>query len=316
VHIPGSASGGTIAGKTALAGDQFTATTDKPWLKVEPSSGIIPPEGLDVTVTADPRELPAGSNTGTIILNTTASAGTKSVPVSINLVTPVTPSASNSPTSSSLIIPAIAHAEGVGAKFESDVRITNASAQVMKYLLNFTPSNSDGTKSGQQATIQIDAGSTAALNDILRNFYGFATAGDNISGTLEIRPVMEENSRVSAVPTDVTFASSRTYANTPDGTFGQFVPAIKYSDFIARNGVISLQQVAKSANYRTNIGLVEGSGQAATVLISVFDERGRVLSERMRDMLPGSHVQFPLDTAVENGRVEVKVTNGEGRVTA
>jgi hypothetical protein len=312
VKIPGSGVG--VGGAT----EQFTATTDKPWLTVEPASGLLPPEGLEVTVSADPRTLPVGTNTATIKINTTTSDGSKQVPVSINLVTPVSPTPSNSPTSESLIIPAIAHATGVGAKFESDVRVANASAQVMTYLLNFTPSNTDGSKNGRQATIQVDPGETAALNDILANFYGFATGTDNISGVLEIRPVQANTA--SGLPADsagrVTFASSRTYATTPNGTYGQFVPAIPYSDFIARNGVISLQQVAKSVDYRTNIGLVEGSGEGAKVLVTIFDQLGRNIQEIVKDLLPGQHTQFPMEPNVDNGRIEVRVLEGSGRVTA
>ncbi|HEX8155339.1 MAG TPA: DUF5719 family protein, partial [Thermoanaerobaculia bacterium] len=160
-------------------------------------------------------------------------------------------------------------------------------------------------------------GQTTALNDILRNFYGFSTASDNVSGVLEIRPVVTNQSGDPTANTGrVTFASSRTYADTPSGTYGQFVPAIPYSDFIARGSVLSLQQIAKSANYRTNIGLVEAAGEAATVRITLFNERGQRINEFTRELLPGQQTQFPLDTAVENGRLEVAVIAGEGRVTA
>ncbi|HXG59514.1 MAG TPA: hypothetical protein VNL91_10865, partial [Thermoanaerobaculia bacterium] len=313
VRIPGS--GGT-SGKFAQ-GVGFTAEVLEKWLTVRPSSGVIPPEGLTLEVIADPKTLPAGTSTGTVILRTTASSSHTTVPVSVNLVTPVTPSAGTGPTAASLIIPAVAHATGAGARFESDIRVTNTTSQAMKYLLNFTPTRSDGTKSGQQATIQIDAGETLALNDVLKNFFGFAAASDNAQGVLEIRPLASGN---SATTPGGTFASSRTYAITPGGTYGQFIPAIRYSDFIEKGSgsspILSLQQIARSASYRTNIGLVEASGNPASVLLAVYDAGGTKIGEMTRELKAGEHMQFPLEIPVENGRIAVSVTSPKGKVTA
>ncbi|HEY3051963.1 MAG TPA: hypothetical protein VGK04_01090, partial [Thermoanaerobaculia bacterium] len=315
VHIPGSSGSSASTAGTAQG---FTATTDEPWLTVTPSSGTIPPEGIDLTITADPRRLPVGTNTATLRLTTTASAGTPtSVPVSISLVTPVSPDAGTSPLPNSLIIPAVGHAAGAGTTFESDVRITNASAQAMKYLLNFTPTHEDGTKAGQQANLQIEAGDTVALNDILKNFFGFATASDNILGVLEIRPVSSvSGSSNPAGQTNATFASSRTFAVTPNGTYGQFIPAIPFSSFIGRNTTVTLQQIADTARYRTNIGIVEGAGQPATVLLTVRDANGSVISQIEKSLMPGEHQQFPLGVGVENGRIDATVTSQTGKVTA
>src|SRR5581483_643653 len=318
IHIPGS--GSSVIGKTALAGSTFNVSADKPWLKVSPSSGTIPPEGIDLTVTADPKSLPPGTNTGTLQFNTTAQATGAAIPVSVSVVTPVTPTASNSPIPNSLIIPAVAHAAGANAVFESDIRIANVSAQAIRYLLNFTPTNSDGTKNGQQATIQIDPGDTTALDDIMKNFYGYAGAADNILGTLEIRPLPQQNG--SPAPANVTFASSRTFASTATGTFGQFIPAIPYSQFIGQGKTLSLQQIADSVKYRTNLGLVEGSGSPAKVQITAFDDKHTQLGQYVVDVPAGGHVQLARFlstrglTNVEDGRLEIQVLSSTGKVTA
>src|SRR5436305_12790434 len=46
----------------------FIATVDKPWLNVSPSSGIMPPQGLDFSISADPSSLQDGTWTGTVII--------------------------------------------------------------------------------------------------------------------------------------------------------------------------------------------------------------------------------------------------------
>jgi hypothetical protein len=189
----------------------------------------------------------------------------------------------------------------------------------MKYLLSFTPTLSDGTKTGQQATIQVDAGNTIALNDILKNFYGFATATDSMTGVLEIRPLTNSGS-------GATFASSRTYATTAIGTLGQFVPAIPYSAFVGRGKdpnkpiKLSLQQVAQSAAFRTNIGLVEASGEPASGTITVLGDSNQQIAQFPFSLKPGEQMQFGLGSKgisnLPDGRVEVAVTSPTGRVTA
>lgn len=294
----------------ATAPQPFTATLDKPWLNVLPASGTIPPEGIELTITADPRNLPVGSSMGTLTV-----AG-QSVPISVNLVTPVSPDAGTTPLPGSLIIPAVAHVDGIGAKFESDVRLANASAQVMKYQLLFTPSRANGTRIGQEATIQVEAGQTAALDDILKNVFGYAQGIDSISGVLEIRPLTHLGRTLTS------FASSRTFASGISGTYGQFIPAIPYSQFIGRgDGFLSLQQIAQSALYRTNFGLVEASGEPATVQVSVFGDTGQRVGDFDIALQAGEHMQLGALLAqrglsVDDGRIEVAVTSSSGKVTA
>src|SRR5204863_7475197 len=81
------------------------------------------------------------------------------------------------------------------------------------------------------------------------------------------------------------------------------------------------QQIDQSSADRTNLGLVEGSGQAASVLVSVFGDNGSKLTEFPVDLKGGQHLQLngflaAHNVAVNDGRVEVKVTTAVGKVTA
>lgn len=317
----------------------FTAKTDKPWLTVTPASGTVGPAGATLTVTSAPGTLNLGTNTGTVIVTYGSSgkmgsngSAVTSVPISVSVVTPVSPVPRNTPRPDSLIIPGVAHTSGANnSNFQSDVRVANVSAQTMKYTLNFTPIATDGTQSGSSTTIEIEPGATTALDDILSSFFG---SGGASSGTLEIRPVTTGTSSSfasSVSPSNlgvntVTVASSRTYNVTPTGgTLGQFIPAIPYASFISKStssltSILSLQQVASSAAYRTNIGLVEASGQAASVLMQVFDDKNNLLAEIPVNLLAGSYVQdnyFAKNgLSFNDGRVEIKVTSTGGKVTA
>jgi hypothetical protein len=317
----------------------FLATVDRPYLSVVPSSGILQPQGITLNVIATGGMLNPGTNTGTVHVVygapiTAQGAHTMvtqvSIPVSISLVTPITPGGKNTPPPDSLIIPALGHSGGIGgALFQSDVRLANVSAQTMKYLLNFTPAASDGTLTGNSTQIQVDPGATMALNDIMANFFG----STGTVGTLEIRPLTSTTTTSAFGSTTplgqslTTVVSSRTYNNTPNGTYGQFVPAIPFAQFIAKSPdstqkqILSLQQIAQSTAFRTNVGVVEGAGEPVSVLLSVFDNAGNLLGQIPESLPPGGFLQFDhvlQDNGITltDGRIEVEVTSPTGRVTA
>ncbi|HEX9160190.1 MAG TPA: hypothetical protein VF980_00670, partial [Thermoanaerobaculia bacterium] len=316
----------------------FTASVDKPWLSVSPSSGTIPPEGLTLTVTSDPRALNVGANHGTIRiafpgastssnsrhLTSNGSTPPTTIPISISLVTPVAPDTKATPLPDSLIIPAVAHGPGAnGSLFQSDIRLANVSSQAMTYLLNFTPSATDGTQTGITTTIQVDPGVTTALDDILSSFFGTASTG-SATGMLEIRPLTDTQTSplFSLIPSNIltSVASSRTYNVTSLGTFGQFIPAIPFAQFVGKGDILSLQQIAQSVAYRTNFGLVEAAGEPADVIIHVFDKLGNLLADIPESLLPSEHLVLnglliQNNITLDDGRVEIEVVSSTGKVT-
>ena len=313
---------------------QFVATVDKPWLTVTPSSGTLPTTGITLTVTADPTVLALGTNTGTVKVaysgagKTTSLANTVStVPISISIVTPVTPAGKGTPPPDALIIPAVAHAEGANESFfESDIRVTNLSAQTMKYSVNFTPSGTDGTQKGSSSTIEIGPNQTLALDDILATLFG--SGSTSVIGMLEIRPTSTQSSSTGVKSTQLsTVASSRTYNLTPNGTFGQYIPALPYASFVGKSTtstptILSLQQIAQSASYRTNFGFAEASGQPATLSMRVYDTGNHLLATIPVSLQAGEHKQVNAMLAANgidnlaDGRVEIEVTSSTGKVTA
>jgi uncharacterized repeat protein (TIGR01451 family) len=306
------------------AGLPFSATTNEPWVSVTPSSGTTTGNTLTLTVTANTSGLPVGTSTAAISVlfaapsRIGANSTSTSTTVNVNLVQPISPGSKNTPPPDALIIPAVAHAGGINSTFQSDVRITNTAPQTQKYQLTFT--SDDGTT--KSTTVSIDPGKTLALDDLLATWFGNGTSA---IGTLEIRPMANSSSTASsptATPSITTYASSRTYNVTANGTFGQYIPAIPFAQFIDNKGLISLQQVASSEAFRTNLGLVEASGNPATALISVFGNDGSKLSEFTQTLNGGQHLQLngilatKGITTLADGRIEVKLTSSGGKVTA
>ncbi|HEX7151703.1 MAG TPA: hypothetical protein VF618_09465 [Thermoanaerobaculia bacterium] len=329
-------------GETATNADRFSVTTDQPWLTINPASGALSAGGTTINLQINPTALPIGSTTATITITRTQGSGKGSVgvhadppptnvPVSVSRVTPVSPlPRSTTPPPGTLIIPALAHADGFNSRFQSDVRITNTFTAAMTYELSYTQTQTNGTQQGKRTTMTIEANETKGLNDVVKAWFGAGLLGEFGVGTLEIRPIAVASTPGgggSPVIPLTTVASSRTYNVTPNGTLGQFIPALPLSAFIGKladgeqQALISLQQVAQSTSYRTNLGFVEGAGEGAEMLVKLFDGSNREIASKALNLSPYEHRQiafpefFP-NTQVADGRVEVRVTNGNGRVTA
>ncbi len=310
---------------------------DQSWMTVDPEVVTLTPAGVSVTVRAHMAALPLGTSSATLRYQTVdggkgASQG-GGLPVSVSLVTPVAQAGKNKPLPESLVIPAVAHADGANSTWLSDIRLTNIGAVTQKYQLNFTPAGVDGTQTGKTTNLEVKPGSTVALNDILANWYGAVGVEAQQTGMLEIRPMKSSTSSsiggLAAVASGgfTSMASSRTYNFTPNGTFGQFIPAVRFEKFVGvetdEDGSprLSMQQVSQSSSFRTNLGIVEASGNAVDALVSVFDQSGSLLGSFTESLKPGEHKQLnsvlqAQGISVENGRIEVTAANGQGRLMA
>ena len=139
---------------------------------------------------------------------------------------------------------------------------------------------------------------------------------------LEILPLDDP-----AVTSLSTVASSRTYNLTANGTLGQFIPAIRSNALIGKAlagslpQLLSLQQIAQNSLYRTNVGIAEGSGNGASVLLRIFDSAGLKLRDVPLTLAAGEQRQLNSLLAsqgveLSDGRIEVQVLDGGGKVTA
>jgi uncharacterized repeat protein (TIGR01451 family) len=309
----------------------FVATADRPWLSVFPTSGVITPQGLTFTIAADPTSLPNGTWTGTVIIvyGSTSVAGrvraqgtsTSTIPVSISLTTPIKPGALPQLGANALVIPSVGHLAGLNSDWRSDIRVANVTTTAQKFQLTFNPGTGDPNATVKQTTISVDAGATTALDDIVRNWFGIGSLGDSSNGMLFIQPL--DNAKVSVSTTAVV--TSRTYntQSSTAGTLGQFIPAVPFANFAGSNGpTLTLQQIAQSADFRTNLGLVEAAGKALSTLVSVFDGAGSRLLDLTVALKPGQQQQlngFLASAGINNltnGHIEVKPTSGDGKATA
>ena len=313
----------------------FIASVDKSWLAVTPNSGIMPPEGINFTISADPSSLTDGTWTGTVIIvfgsgvvggrvTPLDTAPRTSIPVSISLTTPVTGGPFASPASTAVVIPSVGHLAGLGSQWQSDIRIANVTALSKKVSLMFNAGSANST-AVKSTTLSIDPGATIALDDVVRNWFGPGAMGDSSNGVLTVQP-LDVAGKPDVSVTRSTVASSRTFNASAVGTLGQFIPAVPLANFIGKaapgvTSILALQQIAQSDTFRTNLGLVEAIGKPVNLLVSVFNGGGSKILELPVALAAAQQLQmnaFLADKGITltNGHIEVAATSGDGKVTA
>ena len=308
-------------GDTANNADTFTITiAGAPWATVFPTNGALSAGGTTVQITIEPADLGFGTASTTVTIarsNAGVAAGNISIPLTVTAGNPVTPVGRPrlSPPGT-LFVPAVAHAAGFNSQFRSDVRILNTSNTAQTYDVTYTPAGNDGTIVGKRTSVFILPDSTVAFDDVVLTAFGSGVLGEPGAGTLEIRPP-------SAASPGTLFASSRTFNVNTVGTFGQFVPALDLDDFTSPGSNISLQQIVFNPRYRTNLGFVEGRGEAAAFRVKLFDKEGALLRTATQSLPPYGFRQLSLadptlfpDVVIDDARVEIEVTSTTGLVTA
>jgi hypothetical protein len=166
-----------------------------------------------------------------------------------------------------------------------------------------------------QTEVSINSAETIALDDILGRWFGAGVASNGATGVLEIRTLD------AAVNTGRTLATSRLFNAAENGSYGQFIAAVPLSKFLgsSSSAAQTLVALSQSDRFRTNLGLVEGSGKPADVLLEVFNASGARLFETMLQLNAGEHRQIgALLTAngvdASNARINVTTSSAEGKV--
>lgn len=132
-------------------------------------------------------------------------------------------------------------------------------------------------------------------------------------GAVVLRDVLPLEGRavLQALPSPVVLVSSRTYTDSSEGTFGQFIPpslnALRRLDPPA-----TIVGIENSAVFRTNIGLMNTSADPATVRLIAYDGAGREVGRS--DLPVEGFVQTALPWTVVAGRVTAQVIDGSGTV--
>jgi hypothetical protein len=198
------------------------------------------------------------------------------------------------------VIPAVAHLIGSGGTlWRAELGITNDFGEAVSVDLVYN----DETRA-LSASAEIPRGGGLSWTDVLVDLFGLEPA-DEAAGVVEISSVTP------------VVAGARSYAATPEGTFGQSLPALTSSDGIGPGQVGTIGQLARSPDRYTNLGVVNVGQAAVRVAISLRSGSGEPLGESIvLDLDPGRWRQlFDVLTgfgqqAAASARVEVLSPGG------
>jgi hypothetical protein len=249
--------------------------------------------GTSVTLTATPDAGAAFSGWSG------ACSGTGSCTVSMDA--DCTVSALFSPGSCSgqpTFIAASAHASGVaGSEWRTDLSVFNSTSTPVAVYLSFLASDQDGSSAACVPAGTLGGGSSMFFEDLVDSVF------DVTSGTGGI-----------AVYSDLPDIGvmSRTYSQTPSGTFGQTIPGRSADQAIGDGETRTLLLLHENQGYRTNIGFMNTAATPSTAVVDLYNGNGSFLGQRELVIPPLSHHQ---EGQIFNQVTQQNVTNGRAEIT-
>ncbi len=193
------------------------------------------------------------------------------------------------------LVPAAIHAPGLNnTLWKSDLRLFNPGDEQVEANIEYLPEgiNNNGTVL-HGTTITLNAKGTWVHPDIVDRFP--VLIDDAAKGSLKITFEDELGGQPFVAP----IIMSRTYNEAPEGTFGQFVPAVPVIP--AENDEIYLTGLVENLYYRTNIGLANMGPEDAWVRITLFNKDGIAIGDPIERSVPGYSTIQVVKAAVQAG---------------
>jgi PKD repeat protein len=153
------------------------------------------------------------------------------------------------------VVPAAAHVAGeAGTSWRTDLVLHNQNATETRANLYLLAQGADNSGAAG-VPVTVPAGGSVAVDDLLASTF---SAGDAVGGVLI----------GSTLPLQ---ASSRTYNDTPDGTYGQYIPVSPLGNAIGAHTEVVLIQLSHNQDYRTNLGVANAGPDPLEVRASLYD---------------------------------------------
>ena len=208
------------------------------------------------------------------------------------------------------VVPGVAEINnGPSSNFHTDMRVFNAASTAMPVTLSYFPGFGASRPPDVQITLQ--PGEVRAINNVIPTLWQLSATGGAVA--------IDAPGNASLVVTARTFSR-----NEDGGTFGQFIPGVTAADGVgAGERALEVLQLEQSDQYRTNLGLVEVTGNPVT--LEIVGQTAGKISARVEATMSGNEFRqygsifsqlFGITGASYTGRVSVRVIGGNGRVAA
>jgi subtilisin-like proprotein convertase family protein len=208
------------------------------------------------------------------------------------------------PAATSFVATTVHRIGKLGAFYTTDLRLFNAdSAAAHDILLRFAPA---GPGVPRTLAVTLAPLTTRVLDDVVHDAFRMEGYG----------PIF-----LSADPAVV--AATRTSTTAPrGGSFGLSLPAETAASAVGAGSTLVLVPSFKASGFRVNVGVTEVTGRSVNVEVALRDPSGALRALIPRSVPAGGLVQlndvysFTNLTPGPADRIEVRVTDGAGRVAA
>jgi hypothetical protein len=177
-------------------------------------------------------------------------------------------------------IPAGAHGMGYnGTVWKTDIELKTCTTEDAKVRVEALLRNTDNSNP-PSVDLDIPGGTALRVEDALKTLF-------HMVGTAAFRVTTF---------TGCVLATSRTYNDADNGTFGQYVPAIPEGDAFDRLRDAQLIQLSQSdddhTGYRTAIGLLNLTATDLRVRIMLYESTGKLFGPYSKTLGPFEYVQL------------------------
>jgi PKD repeat protein len=218
----------------------------------------------------------AGSYTVTLTVVRDSESRVATQTVSVGERIPATPD----PRQYKSLVPVTAQTSGMGGTlWRTELTMFNAGDETANITLSFVPG---AGVAPETRTVAVLPRETRTYANALVDIFGMPSGAGGIS-----------IAATSATTTPDLKITSRTFAATPNGTYGQAVPDIGSSDL---QNTLYMTGLIATADFRTNIGLVNKSDNIVAATLILFDDAGNTVERTTLSIPPDSFQQASLNS--------------------
>lgn len=230
-------------------------------------------DGATSTV-QNPTHAYAAAGTYTVSLTATNAGGSDTASMD------VTVTGGGEPTLDSFyFVPAAAFASGAaGSFFITDLDVNNAGTTTASYKFLWLPRGADNSTPAASELFTLGPGVAVRYSNVLSEVFG---AADGAVGALAI---ISDSANLLFM--------SRTFNQADEGTFGQAIPGYSMMDLIPANTRMRILFMTENDDYRSNLGLMNGTASPITVQWERFTADGASLGTGSRDLAAWGNTQL------------------------
>jgi hypothetical protein len=207
-------------------------------------------------------------------------------------------------------VPTGAHLVGYGGiNWRTDLEVHNPTQQSVNYSIELLKRD-QGNAAPLVMSDSLAAGASRRYLDIVFINFGFQGAA-----ALRVEPA-----------SGAVAVTSRTYNQTDNGTYGQYVPGLPEYEAVVYGGEARLVQLtydlSTTTGYRTNIGFLSAVNMPITIEVRLFDSSGALLGTLSYNLQPYEFKQIDkifrnvTSNAVADGYAILRTTTPGGRFLA